>query len=681
MANETDQSIIANEKYSVRQFAPNTWGGFIGDSMGFLWPSSADILPKWGTKECDVALRVLHYAQHNSLWGGASKIWIEKLLGTPFEISGGRNLTYKWQDLFFTSDFGEGYDFMMGKFLVDYLTLNRGGFLEKVSYGNPETPIRDGAKILGLNHLDALRIYFTGNREYPYLYASEWDNKLHKLHYTRVIHIAEQPSPNTLMFGMGKSALYDAMSVVNSQILLGKHQNELLNDLPPPGIVIFNNVRPDEVTTAMSQFEYERVRDGQSTYRAPLQLNSKDPKEPATVTFVPMSTTPEDFDYEKYMRIHVNVLALTLQLDPQDIWPLQSAALGSGMQSKILEQKSSAKGPGYLLTRLEREFNTTIPRPLEFEYKAPNAQADMQIATTAKTWVDVVQASSFMTDDEKRQLIANQVPAYADVLLDENGQVRLFDADPKTMAETEIIAGDAIELDASNPDQTDVTAGSEQQSNAVNNPTQTQPTDQPTATSSETDPIKKKDIDATGDAYTEQLLAIIKDAMSGTITQSTAGSRFRGIITKYGKLAYQDGLEEAGVDPNELDEDDLRIIGDDNVRDSVHVTDLFKEIYSAGGLQGDPEIRAGLWISTLNHFYYDGIASGDRNGMYEFVGDDGAENCDDCKRLKGQVHRMKDWVRKQLRPGVDHDNFKCGTWEPNCQHYLQKTTGKSKGGW
>ena len=105
------------------------------------------------------------------------------------------------------------------------------------------------------------------------------------------------------------------------------------------------------------------------------------------------------------------------------------------------------------------------------------------------------------------------------------------------------------------------------------------------------------------------------------------------------------------------------------------------EIYSEAGLKGTPETRAALWISTLNRFYYDGIASADQNGMYEFVGDDGVENCATCKALKGQVHRMKDWMKKELVPGKNHDSFECGTWEPNCAHYLEKTTGKAKGNW
>lgn len=74
MADATEQAIVTNENYSVRQFSPNSWGGFIGDSIGFMWNNNRDLLPAWGTTECDIALRVMHYRQQNALWGGAAKI-------------------------------------------------------------------------------------------------------------------------------------------------------------------------------------------------------------------------------------------------------------------------------------------------------------------------------------------------------------------------------------------------------------------------------------------------------------------------------------------------------------------------------------------------------------------------------------------------------------------------------
>lgn len=672
--NPQEADIRKNERYSVRQYSPSSYGGYIGDSLGWLWPSDKALIPTWGGWECDNALRVMHYTQMNALWSGAAKVWIEKVLGTPFEISGGRNKTYQWQDLFFEADFGEGYDFMMGKFLLDYLTLNRGGFIEKVSYGASDTPIRDGAKILGLNHLDAMRIYFTGNREWPYLYQSEWYGGLHKLHYTRVIRVAAQPSANTLMFGMGKSALYDSIAVANAQTLIAKMQNELLNDMPPPGIVLFNNIRPDDVEDAMKQFKYDQIRDGQNVWRAPLQLSSVDNQSPATVTFIPVRTLPEDYDFEKYMMTNVNLLALTMGLDPQDIWPLQTKAMGSGEQSRILNEKAETRGPGYILKKLERIWNTTIPRELTLTYKASNAAQDKQIADTAQSWSDMANGASYLNDNEKRQLMVNQVPAVADVIADEQGIARLFEADPKTMQQ--VSADDVEELSAPDEEQEDITATDEEPNDAIQDEAEEEGDAPP-----EEDKSIKKDIDATGRAFVNDIEAAIKDGVARSTSKASTASRIRGAIVRYGKPAFQDGLEDGGVDPNELDEEDLATIAADNVYDSSFVTDLVNEIYSESGLKGEPAYRASLWMSTLNRFYYHGTASADKNGMYKFVGEDGEKPCRTCRALKGQVHRMKDWVRKELVPGLDHDNYECGTWEPNCKHYLEKTTERAAGNW
>lgn len=672
MVDTLDQTIVQNEQYSVRQFSPSTWGGFIGDSLGFLWPAAnRDLIAAWGTRECDVALRVLHYTQQNALWGGAVNVWIEKVIGTPYEISGGRNLTMQWQDIFFETDFGEGYDFMLSKFLTDYLTLNRGGFIELVTKGDPSTPIQEGARILGLNHLDALRIIFTGNLEWPYLYQSEWTGQLHKMHTSRVLHLSHHPSPNTSMFGMGKSCLFDALSTAYGQIRMGRHKNELLSDLPPPGIVLFNNVKADEVETAMRQFDYERIRDGENIYRAPLQLSSLNPAQPASVTFVPLSTVPEGYDPKAFMETDVNLMALVLQLDPQDIWPLQSAALGSGQQSYILNQKSRAKGPYYMTTRLERMWNQrALPVSLKFINKAPNAEADREVAESAASWVDTANKATFMTPDEKRQLVANQVPAFEDVLTDELGQLRLYDVDPKT-PEQIIAAGDIVETDTP-LDLPETTGNSETTDTMTDADLEDTPADEEQVA---------KDIDATGAAFISDVQAAIEDGIDRVTTKAGMASRVRGAIVRYGKKAFQDGLEDGGVDKDALDEDDLRTIADDNVADSVYVSNLANEVYSEAGLVGTAQERAALWISSLNRFYYHGIDSADKNGMYKFVGDDGVENCRTCKALKGQVHRMKDWMRKQLVPGLDHDNFECGTWEPNCAHYLEKTTDKAQGNW
>ncbi len=657
--NATEQAIVTNAANSLRQFAPGAYGGFIGNNFGFMLPTRPDLLPRYGTLECDIALRMMHYTQHNSLVGSATEVFAEKYLSIPYEISGGRNLTFQWQDLFAQAEFGEGYHTLMHESIVDYCTLNRGFFLELVSYGDPSAPLKEGAKILGINHLDALRIQFTGNLEWPYLYLSEWSGGLHRIHATRVIHVARQPSPDTLMYGMGKSSLYEAISVANAQILLGRHQNELLSDLPPSGMVIFSNIKPDMVDDAMKQFEYERRRDGQTMYRAPIRIDSLNPEQPATVTFVPMSTVPEGFDYDKFMNIHVNMTALAFGLDPQDLWPLSGKAIGSAEQSRVLAAKTDVKGPAHLADILTPIWNfRVLPRSMQWKYKAPNAEQDKQTADIAGTWVTTLKNADFMSIQEKRGIAASQVPAFADELMDENGTVRLFEDDPKEPEQVIIVADDNTEL-TTTPTTEPVTANSE---------TQTPQTAPPPIA----EPPAQKSIDDTDAAFVDEIRAVMQDGIDRTITKAGAAARIRGAIQRYGKLAYMDGLKDGCVDTDELDEDDTRIIADLNVSDSQYVSNLVDEIYSDKGMTGTPDSRAPLWKSTLDQFYYAAQQQADKNGMYEFTGDDGKENCATCARLKGQKHRMSWWVSKELRPGIDHDNFECGTWPDHCQHYLER---------
>lgn len=655
MATPTDLAVIENERYSVREFAPGIYGGFVGDGMGILWPGAAGLVAGWGTWQCDRDLRAIFYLLHNTLVQGAFDLYCQNVLSTPYEISGGRNQTYTWQDIFFEAEFGEGYDTMMWKALQDYLCLNRGFFLEKVSYGDPMTPLTEGARVLGLNHLDALRVVLTGNLEYPYQYYSEYTGKLHTLHRSRVIHLVHAPTPNSNYPHYGKSPLYNILSQSNAQILLGRHQNELLSDLPPPGLIIFNNVKGENVEQAMQLFEAERRSDGQKVFRAPLRLEGLKAGEPVSVTFVPLASVPQDFDYEKYMRVHVNMVALGTQQDPQDIWPLTGQGLGTGIQSKILASKASGKGRGYMLTRLERSWNTTMPRPLKWKYKAQNAEEGKEQADIAQVWVNTANSATDLTTMERRQLLANQVPQFADVLIDEQGNVRLPDDDPKIPGQETVDANDVTELDPS---------------------AEVPPEDETTADDSSQ---LAKEYSATASAFEGEIAAILEDAAEGEINKTTFGARMRSAINTYGRKAMLDGLEAGGVQTDTLDSEDKTTLATILAAQSGYVSNVASEIFNSdGGFKGSPNFRAKLWVNkTLSPFYSAGLVSADKNGLYEWEEGGTLDKCKDCLRMDGQKHRLKDYQKRNLIPPTSETE--CEGWQCKCT--IKKTSGKSSGSW
>lgn len=671
----TGQPDIAKD--TVREFMPsaNPWG--IQGDVAFAY-MPRDIISPWYTLACDYELRSLFYNPHAWMMMGAVNLFIQNVLSTPYEISGGRNQTFKWQDIFYESDFGEGYDYCFSKVILDVLTMNRGGFVGLSAYGDPDEPLEEGAQVTGIYHLDALRTVPTGNYDYPFIYYSEYTGKLHRLHRTRVIRIVDMPSADTRRYGMGASALYRALSIANAQILLGKHQNEMLNDLPPPGLVVFSNVKPNDATAWMNQYSADRVRDAEYNYAPIMQISSSDPEKPAKVEFVSLSQVPEGFNYKEFIDIHVNATALALSVDPQDIWPLTGQALGTGTQSKILESKARGKGYGYLLKKLERILNGIMPRGLEFKFKYKDEEQGLQQATIAQTWVEVVQAASVLSEKEKRQLLANQIGAFADVLLDENGNVRLPDDDPKEPA-----AETPAQLAAQNmPAETDMTAQSQ-----TPTPTAAEATPQDEEVTADDNVQKawkrrrvaliRKDYNSTKESFTDDIRAIIADATEGSISKTTFSARMRSTLTKYGKLAYLDGLNEGGVETDELDEDGQSEVATILAANSGYVSDLATSIYNDKDTV-DADARAPLWANkSLSDFYAYGLMSADSNGMYEWQLGSTEEHCADCLAMNGQRHRLKDYASRDLIPPTR--KTKCGGWRCDCG--LEKTKGRAKGSW
>lgn len=84
--------------------------------------------------------------------------------------------------------------------------------------------------------------------------------------------------------------------------------------------------------------------------------------------------------------------------------------------------------------------------------------------------------------------------------------------------------------------------------------------------------------------------------------------------------------------------------------------------------------RADGYTRTLKEIYNTGYAMSSRDIMVTFAGDDGKKSCPDCKKYKGQRHRLSWFVRRNAVPpfGSGLACHKGG----QCLHYLQDDSGK-----
>lgn len=438
----TDKAV----EQSVQTFSKTTYEQ--NAAMWFYAPSY-DILPAWGTRQRDMALREFWRAVHGTMYQGAISGIAKKIAATPWEIKGPPSPKWKtshFQAILQNANFGAGWDDFVTRFILDYLTQDFGSIIEIIAPGDPSKPLNDHLSITGISTLSSLSCGATGNPEYPLVYQSRsHPDGIHVLHRERALRFVDMPDTDEMALGTGLSALSRMISPANVQILMGRYQNEKLNDLPMPGIVTVKGMTQDQFNASLRMYEADRKKEGQSIFRSIMTLTGIDPDNPPAIEFTSFSQLPDNFDFEKYMNLHALQIANALNIDVQEFWALQAKSLGgTGTQSEILHTKSERKLYAHLYGLLERAMNIAmLPKEFEFKFKFQDREGDKADAERAKIWVEIVsQLSTILDSRQQAQLLANNVEQFADVLLNKDGQVEVKLPDSDVRPEDQPVVGD-----------------------------------------------------------------------------------------------------------------------------------------------------------------------------------------------------------------------------------------------
>jgi hypothetical protein len=260
--------------------------------------------------------------------------------------------------------------------------------------------------------------------------------------------------------------------------------------------------------------------------------------------------------------------------------------------------------------------------------------------------------------------VANTVPAVKDVLLDENGDIRLYDSDPKPDAPLQppMMAVDpALVVPQTNDD------------------VQADPQEATDDVQDDTEKARKAYAVKAYEDIRYRFVSALEDTLTGAndadFNRRRAGTIIRALIAKEGREAYKEGLAQGGVEVDTLTGDDLDAYNRLTTEASGYVSNLTERIYTQGLSPDQVRLSADAWSNkTLQKFYQWGIESGDKNGVYVWkVGP--TEHCPDCARLKGQIHRFGEWRKSGWMPGSD--KLDCGGYQ--CQCSLVKTKGRVRG--
>lgn len=613
-----------------------------------------EILPDPVTRQGERWLRWYDRQNMNTLWHGAKSGLMKKIGATPYELKGGRNLTSYFDDVLRYAQFGAGFRQLIELIANDYFVFNGGAYMEVIAPGNPLRP--PTGRATGLAHLDSFMCVPTGNPEYPVVYTDR-KGMLHLLHHTRVVHFVDTPDGDQNHPGYGRSALWRAIAICQRQILMNRYVVTGLDDKPPPGMLLVGGMTREKWNTVWAQFRSDQTTDEKPDWGRTIALFGVDADHAPKVESVTFSNPPDKFDYKVYVELDVHEMALAIGVDIQELWELTSGNLGTAGQSQVQHAKSQGKTYGEFLATFERAMNNyVLPTSLEFEFKVADPYEAQESASTAKMWADFITAAgSALTDDEKRQILANQVEAVADAIVDENGElIRLTDADPVEPEQVEVTVDDAAPQDETPPSAQgeDVTV----QDNA------------PNFSSS------GKTYDETRRAFVTDFSDLAEAGLADDVTRRRAGVVLRAQIARHGRAAYNDGLRAGGVEDG-MSEDDLAAVTTLIAEQSSYVTDFLNSLYADGVT--DVAAHSTMWANkSLQPFFDAGRLSADANGLYVWeLGN--AEHCASCLKMSGQKHRLKEYAAKGVMP--KSSALECRGY--NCACRLVKTSGRSKGGW
>ena len=125
----------------------------------------------------------------------------------------------------------------------------------------------------------------------------------------------------------------------------------------------------------------------------------------------------------------------------------------------------------------------------------------------------------------------------------------------------------------------------------------------------------------------------------------------------------------------ELSDDDFDTFSTWLAEQSGFVSDLSQRIFKEDATP-DPVSVGEMWSNkSLQRSFDLGLASADKNGLYEFVGKIDENSCRHCRLLDGQRHRMKAWISTNWI--AKSDRLACGGY--NCRHSMVRVRGRARG--
>lgn len=337
------------------------------------------LAPNWWSKERERYL--------SNIWKTNNHLSIavynaqSKLVGIPFTVRAknptipehveeAEELTYL---LSAGSDFAKSWNVTYAKFIEDLLTQDSGAYMEIIGDGPLDGPIQ--GRPLSVRHLDSYRCIRTSDPEYPVLYEHT-DGRLYKFHWTRIIYMAQMPSPREEMLGTGFCAVSRSLDIAQNLYDIVTYKQERLGSRPANMILIGKGITGSQIMESFYVGEQISSSKGRSRYASIVAIGSENPE----IAIDKLELTHMDpFDEETSTNLGMFAISSAFGMDASELWPTQGSKTKE--ESNLRKLRSRGKLPAQTTADLELQFNLKVlPPHLKMVFDFQDDAEDMEQA-------------------------------------------------------------------------------------------------------------------------------------------------------------------------------------------------------------------------------------------------------------------------------------------------------------
>jgi hypothetical protein len=396
MTDVLPQSVKKYDRMDVRDgggamqvLIPWTWLG--GNTVG-LSPLPDGLPDHWQRR--DELLRST--VQAEGMWANALSISIDQLTALDWRVTGDVPLRVRR-----SLEIVQRLPFIktLKKLKHDFHTTNNGAFLEVIRASSAR-----GSRVLGFDHLDSVQCQRTGDPERPVIYTDRY-GKQHELRWWQVVCFSDMESPSVKANGTGWCSAARAYAYIRQLATIEAYVYEKVAGKRPLAIDLVNNLSSTALESGIATAKADSEASGAQAFMGvviiPVTTNDK-----LDHVRIDLAGLPDGFNEKDQWSKALLAYAKALGLDPQDVQPLTGQALGTGAQSRTLDEK--AKRADAFQQEFEEALRDSVIEPgTKFVFVRNDLADKLAQAMVSKAHTDDVVAlvgAEIITPDEAKQV-------------------------------------------------------------------------------------------------------------------------------------------------------------------------------------------------------------------------------------------------------------------------------------